>query len=317
MSLQAQIISLQKQLVTIFLYGPTSSDPISHQLATINATSRTVGMASVDILVALQSRRENAPSVTHRMALTSAHATPHATRASGTTTTTTTLTKYEAPRLRSGSPANTTVLDWNARSRPAQPDTETTSTTEDIASGTSSASQSLYCPYSLDLQRHATQSLSSTVTNAAIPHCPSCQGTLHLSSGKAWELFKEDEDFERCFQVSNRFVVKCHRGGPDGQYACVICSRSSSAHITVCGDVKALVKHLWSDHSIRELKHEGDIVEVIERPSRDRRDSGTGYGASRNSWRSASLASSRRRKSLPAYEREVEVFDVRPPRRRA
>jgi hypothetical protein len=137
-----------------------------------------------------------------------------------------------------------------------------------------------------------------------------------MSPGKAWEICKWDMDCERTFQVQNRFVVKCHRDGPDGQYACVICSEYASCD-TVCGDVKALVKHLSDDHDIRELKHEQDIVEVIEQPVGSRRDSGTAHGSVRGSRRSASLAPSRRRKSVPMYEREseVDVYDAKSFRR--
>ena len=128
-----------------------------------------------------------------------------------------------------------------------------------------------------------------------------------------WEISKWAGDTERTFQVQNRFVVKCHRDGPDGQYCCVICSKYAESD-TVCGDVKALIKHLSDDHDVRELKHEEDIVEVIEQPG-SRRDSGLGFASSKGSRRSASLASGRRRKSLPAYDREVDVFDVRSSRR--
>ncbi|CAN9345715.1 unnamed protein product [Alternaria alternata] len=176
-----------------------------------------------------------------------------------------------------------------------------------------SRSNNLYCVYAYDLQRSPTQQLSSSITSDRDPYCPHCKGALHLSPGKAWEISKWAGDTERTFQVQNRFVVKCHRDGPDGQYCCVICSKYAESD-TVCGDVKALIKHLSDDHDVRELKHEEDIVEVIEQPG-SRRDSGLGFASSKGSRRSASLASGRRRKSLPAYDREVDVFDVRSSRR--
>lgn len=110
-------------------------------------------------------------------------------------------------------------------------------------------------------------------------------------------------------------MVKCHRDGPDGQYCCVICSKYAESD-TVCGDVKALIKHLSDDHDVRELKHEEDIVEVIEKHD-SRRDSGISrHGSVRGSRRSASLASGRRRRSLGGgYEREIDVFDMRSSRR--
>lgn len=320
-ALQAQIIELQSVLITTFLYGPTSTEPIPHQLSNINAASRTAGMATVDILKDLQHRQEGllapAPhsmhSQTARSTLT--HDTPHPAAASGANPTSTALMKYSpspAPP-RSGSPVNTTILTWRSRPEPERTDAETTSMTGPTSCGTNSPND-LFCLYASDLQRHRDQSLASSITSDSIPSCPYCKGTLHLSPGKAWEIIKEDDGFDRCFQVSNRFVVKCHRDGPDGQYACVLCSERGSVN-TVCGDVKALVKHLWSDHTIRDLKHEEDIVEVIEQPVDHRRDSGIGNSASRSSRRS-SLMSSRRRKSLPGYDREVEIFDTRSLRRR-
>ena len=166
----------------------------------------------------------------------------------------------------------------------------------------------------MDLQRHATQPLSPSITSDSDPSCPHCKHTLHLSPGKAWEVIKNDDGYRRCFQVSNRFVVKCHRSGPDQQYACVLCSKHAPV-VSICGDVKALIKHIWEDHSSRELKHEEDVVEVIKDTARRRWDSVTGFGASQSSGKSASRVSSRRRRSLPAYERDHEVFERWPSRR--
>ncbi|CAO2657307.1 Nn.00g034330.m01.CDS01 [Neocucurbitaria sp. VM-36] len=314
-ALQSQIIALQSVLVTTFLYGPTSSDPISHQLSNLNAASRAAGEASVDILATQQRRQQNAlsptPRSTHSPIARSCptYALPYPETATGTSSTSTALVKHHQPsRLRSSSPVNTTVLEWRGRPKPERTDTDTTSMTGPTSYGMKSASHDLYCLYAIDLQRHPTQPLSASITSDPVPSCPHCQQTLHLSSGRAWEILKEDDGYERCFQVSNRFVVKCHRDGPDGQYSCVICSKYASVD-TVCGDVKALIKHIWEDHDIRDLKHEEDIVEIIEQPAASRRDSG--YGASRISRRSTSLGSSRRRRSMPASEREVEKFEIR------
>ncbi|KAF1831846.1 hypothetical protein BDW02DRAFT_581755 [Decorospora gaudefroyi] len=355
-ALQSQIIKLQGVLLATFLYGPTSAGTIAHQLSTVNAASRSAAAASVDILAELQERLQDerlptsrsmhsmnarsgptyAPSYepTHSRSRARSHtvshapshapsrelALPHTT--TGTSSTSTALMKYNEPReshasrMRSSSPVNTTVLEWRGRPKPERSDTDTTSMTGPTSYGMKSASHDLYCLYAIDLQRSPTQPLSTTILSDAAPYCPHCECALHLSPGKAWEISKWDSDCERTFQVQNRFVVKCHRAGPDGQYCCVICSKYADAD-TVCGDVKALVKHLSDEHDIRELKHEEDIVEVIEQPV-SRRDSGIGHGSSRDSRsrRSASLASGRRRrKSLPAYEREVEIFEIRPSRR--
>ncbi|RYN68198.1 hypothetical protein AA0117_g11350 [Alternaria alternata] len=382
-ALQSQIITLQSVLVTTFLYGPTSGEPIANQLASINTASRVAAATCVEILAALQERQQderpltprsmhsftarsspnNAPShvSSHHTSYVPSHAPSHHTsrapsqapshhtsralsRAPSNATSRTrsrakSLTASHAPshapsyapshvqshapsplvkheprsrssHMRSSSPVNTTVLTWRDNVEPEPSITDATSMTGPTLA---SRSNNLYCVYAYDLQRSPTQQLSPSITSDRDPYCPHCKGALHLSPGKAWEISKWAGDTERTFQVQNRFVVKCHRDGPDGQYCCVICSKYAESD-TVCGDVKALIKHLSDDHDVRELKHEEDIVEVIEQPG-SRRDSGLGFASSKGSRRSASLASGRRRKSLPAYDREVDVFDVRSSRR--
>jgi hypothetical protein len=176
---------------------------------------------------------------------------------------------------------------------------------------------SLYCSYANDLERHRSQQLCASISNASTPTCPDCRRTLHLSPGKAWEILKKDTGYERCFQISNRFVVKCHRAGPDAGYACILCSRAGD-DVTICGDVKALVKHMCEDHKTAELKAEEDITEVVELALGERRrDSGLGRSKSGSSRRSASV-SSRRRGSRPhVYDREVEAIEIRMPKRGA
>ncbi|KAI4637834.1 hypothetical protein J4E83_000652 [Alternaria metachromatica] len=206
------------------------------------------------------------------------------------------------------------VLAWRDNVEPEQSVTDATSVTGPTMI---SASNNLYCVYAYDLQRNPTQQLATSIISDRDPYCPHCRGELHLSPGKAWEISKWADDTERTFQVQNRFVVKCHRDGPDGQYCCVICSKYADSD-TICGDVKALIKHLSDDHDTRQLKHEEDIVEVIEQPG-SRRDSGIGYSTSvrsKGSRRSASLAEGgRRRKSLSGYDREADSFDGRFSRR--
>lgn len=78
---------------------------------------------------------------------------------------------------------------------------------------------------------------------------------------KAWEIVKEDDirkGTERIFLVGTRFIVKCHRDG--GGYACALCSEHSNAD-TVCSEVRALVEHLWKDHSSVELELDDNIGE--------------------------------------------------------
>jgi hypothetical protein len=82
---------------------------------------------------------------------------------------------------------------------------------------------------------------------------------------------------------------------------------------TVCGDVKALIKHIWEDHSVGELKHEEDITEVVELVPDRRRDSGHSTGMGSRSRRSASVGYGGRGKA--GYEREVDVYERRSSRR--
>jgi hypothetical protein len=308
---------------------------VSHQLSNLNAASRAAGTSSVDILAAQIQRQQPAlpptPQSSHSpvsrsragsqatpyqppprssrspvsRSRASSHAVPYsATHASDSTPTS--LVRYQEPiRPRSGSPANTTVLQsWRGRPKPDRTDTDTTSMTGPTSVGMQSASHDLYCLYAIDLQRHRDQQLSDSITHDSVPHCPACKNTLHLSPGKAWEILKRDDGYERCFQVSNRFVVKCHRDGADGQYTCVLCTRHADCD-TVCGDVKALIKHIWEDHNVGELKHEEDITEVVEIGGGDkRRDSGLGHSTSRGSRRSASLGHGSHRRSRHGYERD-------------
>lgn len=204
-------------------------------------------------------------------------------------------------------PAKTTIL-----SRPpvSRTDTESTAFSGPTSYGTETTLHSNFCLYALDLQRHASQPLASTITSDPSPYCPYCKRSLHLSPGRSWEIFKDDGVRERCFHVQNRFVVKCHREGVDGGYSCVLCATSAS-HETVCGDVNALVKHVWQDHDIGELKAEQDVVELVEKKPERRRDSV--MAPSNPSRRSFSLGPSR--SGRRRLEREVETLEIRAPRR--
>ncbi|KAH6518189.1 hypothetical protein HBI81_176050 [Parastagonospora nodorum] len=311
-ALQAQIIALQNVLVTTFLYGPTSDDSISHQLSNLNAASRAAGTSSVDILAAQIQRQQAALPHTPRSSRSpvgrshGSQAVPHPTTVHESGSASTSLVRYQEPtQPRSGSPVNTTIIEtWRGRPKPERTDTDTTSMTGPTSYGMRTAPHELYCLYAIDLQRHRDQQLSDTITSESKPYCPHCKQDLHLSPGKAWEVVKRGDGYERCFQVSNRFVVKCHRGGADGQYSCVLCSRHADVD-TVCGDVKALVKHIWEDHGVGELKHEEDITEVVELAPDRRRDSGLGHATSRGSRRSASLGpNSWGRRSRRGYDRD-------------
>ncbi|KAL5119548.1 hypothetical protein ACEQ8H_002613 [Pleosporales sp. CAS-2024a] len=289
-ALQAQIIALQNVLVMTFLYGPTSSDPISYQLSNLCAASRSAGTCSVDILAAQIDRQQALVSCTppssrspvapwHDARATQDSNTSHVSSAS---TCTSLVARHTDPpiRPRSGSPANTTVLDtWRSRPHPDRTDTtDTTWTTGPTCHGdTKSARHELYCPYAIELQQHRDLALSASLTRNSAAYCPHCKRTMPLSPGKAWEIIVDDDDNdERFFHVSNRFVVKCHRDGADGQYTCLLCSRHAPCVETVCGDVKALIKHICDDHGVAELKLEEDITEVVRLVRHRQRDSGVG-----------------------------------------
>jgi hypothetical protein len=74
MALQSQIITLQSVLVTTFLYGPTSTDTIAHQLSNVYAASRAAATASVKILAALQDRLPDERPLTPRLMHSITHA---------------------------------------------------------------------------------------------------------------------------------------------------------------------------------------------------------------------------------------------------
>ena len=88
---------------------------------------------------------------------------------------------------------------------------------------------------------------------------------------------------------------------------------------TVCGDAKALIRHVWMDHGVGELELEEDVVEAVEKVERRRRDSMLSFTEGRKGdWRSMSVGPVRRKttRTLPEYEREVETVEVWSPRRR-
>jgi len=317
-AVQSQIITLQSVIISTFLYGPTSPRPISHQLSGLLAASRVAGTSTVDLLAAQRSRqaialriplRSTPPSATQGVGGSSLPY-PVTDRSSNSTSTALVKSSQREPSYEDSRtyPAKTTIL---SSSRPTIPrsDTESTSFSGLTSYGNQSTPHTQFCLYALDLQRHTSQPLSSTITSDPSPYCPYCKRTLLLSPGRAWELYKDDDrGRERCFHIQNRFVVKCHREGADGGYSCVLCSRGDKVE-TVCGEVKALIKHIWTDHGASELEAEEDIIEIKEKIPDRRRDSVLG-SSSRRSMSLGPNRSGRRR-----IEKEVEVLDIRVPRR--
>jgi len=64
----------------------------------------------------------------------------------------------------------------------------------------------------------------------------------------------------REFRLGQRFAVKCHT--PDGEYACVICSRNRDVD-AICRNVESLVKHVGTYHDVDELEREVDLRETM------------------------------------------------------
>lgn len=123
------------------------------------------------------------------------------------------------------------------------------------------ASPELYCLYARNLQRNSSLPLTDTFKPGGSGCCPYCHAHISSRLNKAWEIVKEDEqhkDLDRMFLVGTRFLVKCHRLG--GGYACILCSRTRDAD-TVCGETRALVDHLWKEHSCAELETDENIGE--------------------------------------------------------
>ncbi|KAF2110103.1 hypothetical protein BDV96DRAFT_651256 [Lophiotrema nucula] len=323
-ALQSQLITLQSVLVTTFLYGPTSDDPISHQLSNVLAASRAAGTSSVDILAAQHQRQRALSRSTHsptaQMVAPKALPYPVTTVPSSGTSTALAKSHRESSRPRSGTlvRTNPTIADVASRPRPSRTDTESTSFSDMTSYDTqSSTPRPLYCLYATDLQRDPSQALASSITSSVEPYCPYCKRILNLSPGKSWEIFKDDEGHERCFRIQNRFVVKCHRDSVDGGYSCVLCTRSATID-TVCGDVKALIRHVWMDHGAGEFELEEDIPEFVENPApeqRKRRDSvvssQTESRRKSDSRRSISLGPGRR--NGKRYVETTEVWAPRPP----
>ena len=269
LALQAETIVVQEMVVSIFLYGPSSLRPITDQLATILAASRTASAAVVRILVALNLRLQTVdaparppPSPHYPLALP---APP--------------LAAPGALVFRPGSSSPRAQYASLPRPRAQRTDTESTSffgltPPQPLPLAWTPAPGSEFCSYALSLQLNSRLPLAASLVSQPTPTCPLCARTLHFSPRRTWELDKEtrissgtrirssSDTLMRTFRLRHRFLVKCHRPGEDGGYSCVLCARGTGAVETVCGDVKALVRHVWEDHDADELLADRDIEEV-------------------------------------------------------
>ncbi|KAF2823547.1 hypothetical protein CC86DRAFT_372485 [Ophiobolus disseminans] len=122
----------------------------------------------------------------------------------------------------------------------------------------------LFCVYARDLQDHSRLPLTDNYKPGGDNMCPFCHAHMPMRPGKAWEIIangcNEDGTHKRrIFMVQNRFAVKCHR--EETGFACVLCARLRKSD-TVCREVKALMEHLWKEHTVEELEKDDDIFEL-------------------------------------------------------
>ena len=134
------------------------------------------------------------------------------------------------------------------------------------------APDQLYCRYSLDLQYMPNKPLAASMAPGGSCQCPVCGIRLDVTGEDFWMIGKRipltiiEKGYEtdvletREFRLGQRFAVKCHT--PDGEYACVICSRNRDVD-AICRNVESLVKHVGTFHEVDELEREVDLRETI------------------------------------------------------
>ncbi|KAJ4357553.1 uncharacterized protein N0V89_002129 [Didymosphaeria variabile] len=238
--LQAQIIALQQRLLytyeDIILDPEFSRHPPSYHLKELVHTTRAARVAVIDALVMQSQRMLPSPIPTHTARLlpedfpTSpiVHQ-PHDV----------VLHEHQTKLVKH--------IDHRSASRSPIRNTK--------------ESPDLYCLYARNLQRNSSLPLADTFKSGGNGCCPYCHEHISTNPTKAWEIPKEDEQRKgghRTFLIGMRFLVKCHRMG--GGFACMLCSRWKEAD-TVCGEVRALVEHLWKEHSCVELEGDENIGE--------------------------------------------------------
>lgn len=130
----------------------------------------------------------------------------------------------------------------------------------------------LYCRYSLDLQYIPNKPLAASMAPGGNCECPACGLRLDVTGEDFWMIGKRtpitvvEKGYEtdimetREFRLGQRFAVKCHT--PDGEYACVICSRNRDVD-AICRNVESLVKHVGTYHDVDELEREVDLRETM------------------------------------------------------
>ncbi|KAH7039876.1 uncharacterized protein B0I36DRAFT_3058 [Microdochium trichocladiopsis] len=134
----------------------------------------------------------------------------------------------------------------------------------------------LYCRYSLDIQYIKKKPLAASFAPGGACRCPDCGLRVDVESDDFWEINKRtpvlvsdshgyDKEVieERSFHLGQRFIVKCHT--PDGEYACVLCSRHRDAD-AICPTVETLVNHVGKYHTVAELERDPDLFLEPPRP---------------------------------------------------
>jgi hypothetical protein len=130
----------------------------------------------------------------------------------------------------------------------------------------------LFCIYARDLQSSPLLPLSDNFKPAGDFRCPYCSAHIASRLSTAWEIPKRSTStatttipgqkgsvgIVRRFLIGTRFLVKSHREG--GGFACVLCREYRDSD-TVMGDMRALVEHLWAEHSEAELEWDDDVGE--------------------------------------------------------
>jgi len=152
-----------------------------------------------------------------------------------------------------------------------------------IKSGSLAKDGPLFCPIAVEVQR-SPGSLASVLgetrggEGGPPSHCPACGAGL-AATYRPWRIEAEvtlqrekgrdvvEVEEVRTYQVSPRFLVKCHREGAG--FSCYLC-RCFRERDTICEDVPTLVRHLVEKHEIGEYLDDGDIREVDGAKRRER-----------------------------------------------
>ncbi|KAK3328680.1 hypothetical protein B0T19DRAFT_197008 [Cercophora scortea] len=154
--------------------------------------------------------------------------------------------------------------------------TSTPSSLTRRGSPTTAVAPRLFCPYASHLQETPSSPIPAT--------CPTCSTPLILQTTHGRQQWKIDKDVTvsqrviksrdptqldelvktveaRSYLLTSRFMAKCHRPGPDGGYACVLCARYRERD-TVCRFAESLARHVAERHAAEEVMGDSDVRDV-------------------------------------------------------